>query len=94
MDEQHRGVGGFLHGLAGSPWIIAGVAVYTVEFVVCFAAISRAPSSVAFPFNALAYCGVVFGAARDRLNAALAGRACHRHGRVSGPLILNFLSGL
>lgn len=57
--DRRRGVGGFLHSLVGSPWIIAGVAVYTVEFIVWFAAVSRAPLSVAFPFNALAYCGVV-----------------------------------
>lgn len=58
-DDQRQGVRGFLHSLVGSPLIIAGVAVYVVEFVVWFAAVSRAPLSVAFPFNALAYCGVV-----------------------------------
>ncbi len=57
--DDRLGVRGFLHSLVGSPLIIAGVAVYVVEFVVWFAAVSRAPLSVAFPFNALAYCGVV-----------------------------------
>ena len=42
-----------------SPWIVAGLLVYVVEFVVWFAALSLAPLSLAFPFAALSYCGVV-----------------------------------
>jgi undecaprenyl phosphate-alpha-L-ara4N flippase subunit ArnE len=53
------GVAAFLGDLVGSPWIVAGVLVYAVEFVVWFAALTRLPLSEAFPFNALAYCGVV-----------------------------------
>jgi drug/metabolite transporter (DMT)-like permease len=53
------GVAGFLRGLVASPWIVAGVAVYAVEFVVWFAALTRVPLNEAFPFNALAYGGVV-----------------------------------
>jgi drug/metabolite transporter (DMT)-like permease len=53
------GVVAFLADLVGSPWIVAGVLVYAVEFVVWFAALTRLPLSEAFPFNALAYCGVV-----------------------------------
>lgn len=49
----------FLQSLLQSPWIVAGVVVYVGEFIVWFAALSRAPLSMAFPFNALAYCGVV-----------------------------------
>ena len=58
-DEGHTGgVGGFLGDLV-SPWIVAGVIVYVGEFIVWFAALTRAPLSEAFPFNALAYVGVV-----------------------------------
>jgi drug/metabolite transporter (DMT)-like permease len=57
--EHRRGVARFLRSLLSSKWIAAGVVVYTAEFIVWFAALSRAPLSVAFPFNALAYCGVV-----------------------------------
>jgi undecaprenyl phosphate-alpha-L-ara4N flippase subunit ArnE len=61
-DEGHEsstgGVVGFLRDLL-SPWIVAGVLVYVAEFIVWFAALTRAPLSEAFPFNALAYVGVV-----------------------------------
>ncbi|MGH8113742.1 MAG: DMT family transporter [Rhodanobacteraceae bacterium] len=42
-----------------SPWIALGVAVYALEFVLWFAALSRTQLSVAFPFTALGYVGVV-----------------------------------
>jgi undecaprenyl phosphate-alpha-L-ara4N flippase subunit ArnE len=42
-----------------SPWIALGVAVYALEFVLWFAALSRTELSVAFPFTALGYVGVV-----------------------------------
>lgn len=42
-----------------SPWVVSGLLIYAVEFVVWFAALSLAPLSVAFPFAALSYCGVV-----------------------------------
>jgi undecaprenyl phosphate-alpha-L-ara4N flippase subunit ArnE len=56
---QPVGLPGFLAGLVQSRWIIAGVAIYVVEFIVWFAALTVAPLSVAFPFMALSYCGVV-----------------------------------
>jgi drug/metabolite transporter (DMT)-like permease len=49
----------FLGGLLGSPWIIAGLLIYVVEFTLWFAALTLTPLSVAFPFMALSYCGVV-----------------------------------
>jgi undecaprenyl phosphate-alpha-L-ara4N flippase subunit ArnE len=58
-DGERHGVGAFLAGLMKSPWILASVAVYAIEFVVYFAALTLAPLSLAYPFNALAYCGVV-----------------------------------
>jgi undecaprenyl phosphate-alpha-L-ara4N flippase subunit ArnE len=53
------GIRGFLAGLIRSRWIIAGISIYVVEFIVWFAALTLAPLSVAFPFMALSYCGVV-----------------------------------
>lgn len=54
-----RGVVGFFTSLTRSRWILAGVAVYLFEFVFWFAALTLAPLSLAFPFAALSYCGVV-----------------------------------
>ena len=53
------GIAGLLRRVAGSPWVALGVIVYTVEFVLWFAALSRAPLSFAFPVAALSYVGVV-----------------------------------
>lgn len=59
-DQQGRtGIRGFLLDLIGSPWIVAGLLVYVVEFTLWFAALTLTPLSVAFPFMALSYCGVV-----------------------------------
>lgn len=77
-----RGVG---HAAAGSgapslvykvlhsPWIALGVAIYTLEFVLWFAALSRTQLSVAFPFTALGYVGVVL-ASRFILNERISPR--------------------
>jgi drug/metabolite transporter (DMT)-like permease len=53
------GIAGFLLGLVRSPWIALGVAVYVLEFVFWFGALTVAPLSLAIPFAALSYCGVV-----------------------------------
>lgn len=59
-DSQERnGISGFLRGLVQSPWIALGVTVYAVEFVFWYAALTLAPLSLAVPFAALSYCGVV-----------------------------------
>ena len=57
-DSEHGFLGGAMRTLR-SPWIVAGLLVYVLEFVVWFAALSLAPLSLAFPFAALSYCGVV-----------------------------------
>jgi drug/metabolite transporter (DMT)-like permease len=54
-----RGIGAFALQTLRSPWVLAGLLVYALEFVVWFAALSLAPLSLAFPFAALSYCGVV-----------------------------------
>jgi drug/metabolite transporter (DMT)-like permease len=59
------GVAGFFRGLAG--WIGVGIAVYALEFLLWFAALSLAPLSLAFAFAALSYCGVL-SASRFILN--------------------------
>lgn len=61
------GVAGFLRGLAASPWIGVGIAIYAIEFVLWFAALSLAPLSLAVAFAAFSYCGVVL-ASRAFLN--------------------------
>lgn len=53
------GLRGFFGGLLVSPWIVAGIGVYVVEITLWFAALSMAKLSVAYPFMALSYCGVV-----------------------------------
>lgn len=53
------GAASLVHKVLHSPWIAAGVAVYALEFVLWFAALSRTRLSIAFPFTALGYAGVV-----------------------------------
>lgn len=53
------GLRGFFGELLVSPWIVAGIAVYVIEITLWFAALSMAKLSVAYPFMALSYCGVV-----------------------------------
>lgn len=53
------GPAGLLRQIVASPWIGLGVAVYAVEFLIWFAALSFAPLNLAFAFAALSYCGVV-----------------------------------
>jgi drug/metabolite transporter (DMT)-like permease len=53
------GVAGFFLNLARSRWIAVGIVIYALEFVVWFAALTVAPLSLAMPFAALSYCGIV-----------------------------------
>ena len=57
--QPDQGIAVFALRTLHSPWVLGGLLVYTIEFVVWFAALSLAPLSVAFPFAALSYCGVV-----------------------------------
>lgn len=50
-----------------SRWVKLGIAVYALEFVLWFAALSRTQLSIAFPFSAFGYIGVVL-ASRFILN--------------------------
>jgi len=51
-------IGGALQTLR-SPWVAGGLLVYVLEFVIWFAALSLAPLTIAVPFAALSYGGVV-----------------------------------
>ncbi len=57
--SSRGGIVGFLLGLVRSRWIALGVIVYALEFVFWFGALTVAPLSIAIPFAALSYCGVV-----------------------------------
>jgi len=57
--RPRRGVLGFLAGLIRSPWIALGVVIYVIEFIFWFSALTLAPLSLAMPFAALSYCGVI-----------------------------------
>lgn len=67
-----RGILALLRRVIASRWIALGVLVYAVEFVLWFAALSRAPLSFAFPIAALSYVGVVLASRfvlRERISA-------------------------
>jgi undecaprenyl phosphate-alpha-L-ara4N flippase subunit ArnE len=62
LEDPHpprSGVAGFLLSLVRSRWIALGVVIYALEFVFWFGALTLAPLSLAVPFAALSYCGVV-----------------------------------
>ena len=44
---------------ATSPWVLLGLVVFGVSAVAWLAALSKVPLSVAYPFNALGYLGIL-----------------------------------
>ena len=44
---------------ATSPWVLVGLAVFGISAVAWLAVLSRVPLSVAYPFNALGYLGIL-----------------------------------
>jgi drug/metabolite transporter (DMT)-like permease len=44
---------------ATSPWVLSGLLVFAVSAVAWLTALSRVPLSVAYPFNALGYLGIL-----------------------------------
>lgn len=58
-NTERSGLGAFLAGIVRNRWIALGVLVYALEFVFWYAALTLAPLSLAVPFAALSYCGVV-----------------------------------
>jgi drug/metabolite transporter (DMT)-like permease len=67
------GIAGFVRSIVRSPWIALGVVVYALEFVAWYAALTIAPLSLAMPFAALSYCGIVV-ASRLILREHVSGR--------------------
>jgi drug/metabolite transporter (DMT)-like permease len=59
---QHRveGSGGSLAiAAATSPWVVGGLAIFGVSAVAWMLTLSRVPLSLAYPFNALGYLGIL-----------------------------------
>jgi len=44
---------------ATSPWVLLGLLVFAISAIAWLAALSRVPLSVAYPFNALGYLGIL-----------------------------------
>jgi multidrug transporter EmrE-like cation transporter len=44
---------------ATSPWVLLGLLVFGISAIAWLAALSRVPLSVAYPFNALGYLGIL-----------------------------------
>jgi len=51
--------GSLVVSAATSPWVLFGLVVFAVSAVVWLAALSRVPLSLAYPFNALGYLGIL-----------------------------------
>ncbi|MGH8041461.1 MAG: EamA family transporter [Rudaea sp.] len=91
--EPVRGMRAFLGDLLGSPWIVAGLLIYVVEFTLWFAALTLTPLSVAFPFMALSYCGVVI-ASRFILGERVSARRWLATGAVAVGVVMVCWSGI
>ncbi len=62
--EATLGSGGSLAvSAATSPYVLGGLAVFAISAVIWLAALSRVPLSVAYPFNALGYLGILTASA-------------------------------
>jgi len=64
--SQHRveGHGGSLAvAAATSPWVIGGLAIFGTSAVAWMLTLSRVPLSLAYPFNALGYLGILTASA-------------------------------
>lgn len=88
-----NGLVGFVGSLLRSPWIVCGVGVYLLEFVLWFAALSRAPLSMAVPFAALSYCGVVI-ASRFVLQESVSARRWFGTGLIAVGVFLACISDI
>ena len=54
-----RSHGSLVVSAATSPWVLLGLLVFGISAVAWLAALSRVPLSVAYPFNALGYLGIL-----------------------------------
>ena len=51
--------GSLVFAAATSPWVLLGLLVFAVSATAWLATLSRVPLSVAYPFNALGYLGIL-----------------------------------
>jgi len=51
--------GSLIMSAAFSPWVLSGLVVFGVSAIAWLAALARVPLSVAYPFNALGYLGIL-----------------------------------
>jgi multidrug transporter EmrE-like cation transporter len=51
--------GSLVISAATTPWVLFGLLVFAVSAVAWLAALSRVPLSVAYPFNAIGYLGIL-----------------------------------
>jgi drug/metabolite transporter (DMT)-like permease len=51
--------GSLVISAATSPWVLLGLLVFAISAVAWLATLSRVPLSVAYPFNALGYLGIL-----------------------------------
>ncbi len=51
--------GSLAAGAATSPWVLLGLAVFGISAIAWLVTLSRVPLSVAYPFNALGYLGIL-----------------------------------
>jgi drug/metabolite transporter (DMT)-like permease len=54
-----RSGGSLAISAATSPWVLLGLLVFAISAVAWLAALSRVPLSIAYPFNALGYLGIL-----------------------------------
>jgi undecaprenyl phosphate-alpha-L-ara4N flippase subunit ArnE len=58
-DRAARSGGSLAISAATSPWVLLGLLVFAISAVAWLTALSRVPLSIAYPFNALGYLGIL-----------------------------------
>jgi drug/metabolite transporter (DMT)-like permease len=69
-DAEVVGVPAFCRGMFAEPWLIAGVAIYIIEFIVWIRVLALVPLGIAFPIASLNIIGVAL-ASRAFLGEAI-----------------------
>lgn len=57
--KSERGGGSLAVAAATSPWVLVGLVVFGVSALAWMTTLSRVPLSIAYPFNALGYLGIL-----------------------------------
>jgi multidrug transporter EmrE-like cation transporter len=58
-DRATRSGGSLITSAALSPWVLLGLVVFGVSAIAWLATLARVPLSIAYPFNALGYLGIL-----------------------------------